>query len=60
MSKNEIKYIITTVDRKQHIITANKAEEFIYDNYSFTTVLIDTNTGERINPNCVVSIRRAN
>lgn len=58
MKKKEIKYIVTTIDGKQHQIIVSEAEETLYDNFSFDSVVVDANTKERINPACIITIRK--
>ena len=59
MSKKEVQYIIKTIDGHSYTITVDQAEELIYDSYNFTHP-IDTSNGERINPSCIISIRKYN
>ena len=56
--RKEIPYIVTTIDGKKHKIIANETEEMFYDNFSFQSVVIDVNTKERINPSCIITIRK--
>ena len=58
MKKKEVVYIATTIDGKQHQIKVDAMEEMLYDNFTFTNVVVDSNTNERINPNCIITIRK--
>lgn len=58
MKKKEISYIVLTIDGKQHSVTIDEAKEVMYDNYNFDFVITDSHTQERINPCCIISIRK--
>lgn len=58
MKKKEISYIVSTIDGKQHKITVDEADAIMYDNYNFNFVIVDNYSQERINPYCIISIRK--
>jgi hypothetical protein len=59
MANQKDKYVITTINGKQHIITTEDAwESSLYDNFCFDKTVVIKETGERINPVCIISIRK--